>query len=178
MKIRFETTPLDGLMLVEPEPHRDERGAFARVYCEQSFAAAGLSFRPSQISTSFNPQLHTLRGMHWQEEPHGETKLVRVSRGSVFDVVIDMRSGSATRGRSFACELTANNMRSLLIPRGFAHGFLTMMPDTEVTYAMDAAHERAAATGVRFDDPAFAISWPTQPRVIGSRDMSWPSWVP
>jgi dTDP-4-dehydrorhamnose 3,5-epimerase len=178
MTLRLDTTPIDGLILVRPEPHVDERGAFARLYCATAFAAAGVDFRPTQISASFNPHRHTLRGMHWQAAPHGETKLVRVTRGRAFDVAIDLRDGSATRGHWFGCELTADNRHALLIPRGFAHGFLTLEADTELTYAMDADHVAEAATGARFDDPAFGIAWPAAPRMIGARDRTWPAWTP
>ncbi len=168
-------TPLGGLFVIAPEPISDARGSFARLYCGQEFADAGLAFAPVQMSASFSPLPRTLRGMHWQEDPFGETKLVRVTQGAVFDVAVDLRPASPTYCRWFAQELNASNRLALLIPPGFAHGLLTLAPDTEVLYAMDRAHAPHAAHGARFDDPAFGIDWPAAPAMIGAKDEAWPA---
>lgn len=172
----LERTPLDGLLVVRPEPVSDERGFFARVWSTEEFAAAGVPFSPLQSSISVSTRAGTLRGMHWQAPPHEETKLVRVTQGAVYDVTVDLRPGSTSRGLWFGIELSGANRLALLIPRGFAHGLLTLRDDTEVLYAMDAPYDAGSARGARFDDPAFGIAWPHQPVVIGARDRSWPDW--
>ena len=168
-----EPTALDGLMLIRAEPAADPRGHFVRLWCQETFARHGLSFQPIQISASFNRRTGTLRGMHWQADPHGETKLVRASHGRVFDVAADLRPGSATRGQWFGVELDAGMMNALLIPAGFAHGFITLTDDAEVTYCIDTPFEPSAACGARFDDPALEIAWPFAPAVISDRDLAW-----
>jgi dTDP-4-dehydrorhamnose 3,5-epimerase len=170
----FEATPLEGLLLVRPTKHADARGFFARLWSADDFAAAGHPFAPSQISASFNHAVHTLRGLHWQADPHGETKLVRATAGRVFDVAVDLRPGSATRHRWFGCVLDAAAHNALLIPPGFAHGFLSLTDGAEVQYAIDSPHTPHAARGARWDDPAFAIAWPAAPLVIATRDRDWP----
>ncbi len=176
--MKVTTTPLKDLVVLEVEPIADERGFFARTWSRDDIRALCPAFDPLQSSVSWSAKAHTLRGLHWQEEPHAETKLVRVTQGAVFDVAVDLRPGSATRGRWFGAELSARNRRSLLIPRGFAHGLLTLEDDTEVLYVMDAAHAPQAARGACWDDPAFAIAWPATPAVIGERDRAWPAWSP
>jgi dTDP-4-dehydrorhamnose 3,5-epimerase len=161
--------------LVRPDKHRDTRGFFARLWCEDSFAAAGIDFRPSQISVSFNQGAGTLRGLHWQDPPHAETKLVRASAGRLFDVAVDLRPGSATKGRWYGVTLDAQDHTALLIPAGFAHGFVTLDDATEVTYCIDAPFAPAAARGARYDDPSIAIAWPRPPAVISDRDLAWPA---
>ncbi len=173
----FEPTPLPGLLVVRPRRHADLRGTFARLWCADTFAAAGLDFRPVQISASWNRLAGTLRGMHWQAGPHAETKLVRASRGRVFDVAADLRPGSPEFRRWFGLELGHDTQLGMLIPAGFAHGFVTLTDDAEVTYAIDAAHEPAAARGARFDDPALGIAWPRPPVVLSDRDLQWPALV-
>jgi dTDP-4-dehydrorhamnose 3,5-epimerase len=174
----LEATTLPGLMRVRPQPLADERGFFARVWSSDDFAAAGQPFAPIQSSISVSARTHTLRGLHWQEAPHAETKLVRVTRGAVFDAAVDLRPGSPTLGHWHAERLDARNRLALLIPRGFAHGLLTLEDDTEVLYAMDAPYAAEAARGARFDDPAFGIAWPARPAVVGERDLAWPAWTP
>jgi dTDP-4-dehydrorhamnose 3,5-epimerase len=169
--MRLVATPLEGVMLVEQERLGDERGFFARTYDVELLPAI------VQMSTSFNLHAGTLRGLHVQREPHGETKLVRCTRGAIFDVAVDLRPGSATRHRWFGAELSAETGRSLLIAPGFAHGFQTLLDDTEVLYAMDAPYVREAASGVRWDDPAFGIEWPAAPpggRTMSERDAAYP----
>jgi dTDP-4-dehydrorhamnose 3,5-epimerase len=174
--MRCEPTPLADLLVLEVEPIADERGFFARTWSREEIAAVCPAFDPVQSSISWSAKAHTLRGLHWQAEPHAETKLVRVTQGAVFDVAVDLRLGSATLGRWFGIELSAANRRSVLIPRGFAHGLITLADETEVLYVMDAAYAPGAARGARFDDPAFAIAWPATPAVIGERDRAWPAW--
>lgn len=174
--MRLDPTPLGGLYLVVPEPAGDERGLFARVWCAETFARAGIGFMPAQASVSWSAARGTLRGLHWQEPPHAEAKLVRVTAGAAFDVAVDLREGSPTRGRWHGVELSACNRLALLIPRGFAHGLLTLTDGTEVHYTMDVPHAPGAARGARFDDPAFAIAWPHVPAVVSDRDLGWPPW--
>lgn len=173
----LQPTPLDGLFVLEPAPIADERGFFARTWSVDAIADVVPAFAPLQSSISFSDRAGTLRGLHWQEAPAAETKLVRVTQGAVYDVAVDLRPGSATRGRWFATELSAGNRRSLLVPRGFAHGLLTLVDDTEVLYVMDAAHAPALARGARYDDPAFDIVWPAEPVVVSARDLAWPAWT-
>jgi dTDP-4-dehydrorhamnose 3,5-epimerase len=175
--VRFEPTPLAGAVLIDVEPHVDERGFFARTWCADEFAAAGLPDRFVQSSVSWNDRRHTLRGMHWQAEPHGEGKLVRCTRGAIFDVVVDLRPDSATYLQHVAVELDQENRRALFVPPGLAHGFLTLVRGTEVLYQMDTAYEPSTACGARWDDPLFGISWPVRPAVISTRDRSYPDLV-
>lgn len=168
-----EPTDLDGLILIRGHKLADQRGHFVRLWCQRDFQALGLEFRPTQISASFNHRAGTLRGMHWQAPPHEETKLVRASRGRVFDVAVDLRPGSPSRGHWLGVELDAASMNALLIPAGFAHGFITLTDDAEVTYCIDTPHEPSAGRGARFDDPALGITWPRAPVVISDRDLSW-----
>jgi dTDP-4-dehydrorhamnose 3,5-epimerase len=173
-------TPLAGAYVVELEPLADERGHFARTFDAELFAERGLDARVAQCSTSFNERAGTLRGMHYQADPHGEAKLVRVTRGAVYDVIVDLRDGSPTRCRWFAIELSAEEHRSLYIPVGIAHGFQSLIDGSEVHYQISQPHAPHAARGVRWDDPAFQIDWPPAPpggRVISGRDRSHPDFV-
>jgi len=169
--MKLVQTPLEGVLLVEQERVGDERGFFARTY--------DVAQMPSivQMSTSFNAQIGTLRGLHFQRDPYGESKLVRCTRGAIFDVAVDLRPDSPTLHRWFGTELTPENGRALLIAPGFAHGFQTLAGDTEVLYAMDAPYVGEAASGVRWDDPAFAVEWPDAPpggRTMSERDGAYP----
>jgi dTDP-4-dehydrorhamnose 3,5-epimerase len=171
----FHAQPLPGVFAIEIEAHADERGFFARTICTDEFAAHGLVGQFVQHSISFNPRVGTLRGLHFQAAPHAEHKLVRVTRGAVCDVLLDLRPDSASFGRWCALELSAENHRQLYIPPGVAHGFQTLAPDTEVAYAMSVPFEAGAARGVRWDDPALAIAWPPcQDRIISARDRALP----
>lgn len=170
----FEPTHLPGLLIVRPQHHQDRRGSFARLWCADAFAAAGLDFVPRQISASFNRAAGTLRGLHWQAPLYAETKLVRATRGCVWDVAVDLRADSPTCNAWFALELDPDSHRALLIPPGFAHGFITLTGDAELLYAIDAPYVPEAARGARYDDPAFGIAWPRSPAVISDRDLSWP----
>lgn len=175
--MRFVATDIPGVMIVEAEPHVDERGSFARLHCPDEFAAAGIAFVPRQTSLSRNPARHTLRGMHFQAPPHAEAKLVRVTRGCIHDVAVDLRPDSPTYRRWVAVVLDGVGMRGLHIPPGCAHGFLTLQPDTDVLYQIDREHVPGAGRGVRWDDPAIAIEWPAKPAVISERDAGWPDFV-
>lgn len=170
----FVETGLAGAWLIEPEPARDERGFFLRTFCEREFAMRGLCIRFVQHSVSYSRRKGTLRGMHFQRAPHGEVKLVRCAKGKIFDVIIDLRRDSHTCGQWRAFELTCGNQRQLYIPEGFAHGFQTLCDGVEVDYAISAFYAPEAASGVRFDDPAFGIRWPLPVTSISIRDMGWP----
>jgi dTDP-4-dehydrorhamnose 3,5-epimerase len=172
--MRFTPTAIAGVTVVDIEPHADERGAFARLQCPDAFAAAGHPFEPAQTSLSRNPHAFTLRGLHYQPAPHAEVKLVRVVRGRIFDVAVDLRPASATYRRWTASELSADNGRALLIGEGIAHGFLTLEPDTDVLYQIAPKFEPGHEAGVRWDDPAFAIAWPRPPALISPRDAAYP----
>lgn len=171
--MRFAATEIAGVVVVDLEPRTDERGAFARLHCPEEFAAAGHPFVPAQTSLSRNPHSGTLRGMHYQPDPYGEVKLVRCVRGRIFDVAVDLRTGSPTHRQWTATELSAENGRALLVPEGVAHGFLTLEPDSDVLYQIAPAYQPGREAGVRWDDPAFAIAWPAEPRVISPRDAGY-----
>lgn len=169
----FHQTELAGAYVIELEPHRDERGFFARSFCAEEFAAHGLTAHWAQSNVSFNEHEGTMRGMHWQVAPHQEVKLVRCTAGGIFDVVVDVRPASPTLGRWIGVQLDAENRRMLYIPGGFAHGFLTTADDTEVFYEMSSPHVPEAARGFRFDDAAIGIEWPGDVRVVSERDRSY-----
>lgn len=175
--MRFSALPIKGPVLVEVEPTNDERGFFARIFCEKEFAAAGLPVRFPQANISFNHRRGTLRGMHFQAFPHEESKLVRCARGSIHDVIIDLRGSSPTLGRSVAVTLSEVNNAALFVPPGFAHGFQTLEDNTEVLYFMGADYVPQAAAGVRWDDPAFGIAWPLPVSMISERDLLYPDWA-
>jgi dTDP-4-dehydrorhamnose 3,5-epimerase len=176
--VNFAPVALDGAWLVAPEPHEDERGIFARVWCAQEFAAHGLDARIVQASISLSRRRGTLRGLHWQAAPHEEVKLVRCTRGAIHDVILDLRPASPTFLRHFATELSAQNRLALYIPKGLAHGFQTLADDTEVFYQMSEFYEPAAARGVRWNDPAFGIAWPVAQPILHPRDASYADFVP
>lgn len=169
----FEETALPGAFIVRLEKLADERGFFARSWDRQEFAAHGLASLLVQASISFNAARGTLRGMHWQETPFAETKLVRCTRGAIHDVIIDLRPDSPTYKRWLGVELTHDNHTMLYVPEGFAHGFITLADATEVAYQMSQEYVPSAARGARHDDPAFAIQWPAEVRVISEKDRGW-----
>lgn len=171
-------TALPGLLLVRPALREDERGHFSRLWDREALARSGLNAELAQASVSWNRRRHTLRGLHWQAHPHAEAKLVRCSRGSLFDVVVDVRAGSPTERRWVGVELRAREPLLLYVSEGLAHGFLTLEDDTEVSYLISTPHVEEAARGARFDDPAFAIGWPAPPQVISLRDRSFPHYDP
>jgi dTDP-4-dehydrorhamnose 3,5-epimerase len=172
--MRFTETALAGLFIVDIEPIADERGHFARTFCAEEFARAGLPGEFVQCSTSFNRRRGTLRGLHFQAEPCPEGKLVRCTRGAIFDVALDLRPGSPTYCRWHASELTAENARALHIPPGFAHGFQTLVDGTEILYQMTVSYRADLARGVRWNDPAFGIAWPLPEPILTPRDAAYP----
>ncbi len=172
----FEPTDIPGCVLVRPERHADARGHFARTWDGGVFAAHGLDPAVAQCSVSFNAARGTLRGMHAQRAPHAEAKLVRCTRGALYDVCLDLRAGSPTLGRWTSATLTADAGDALYIPEGCAHGFLTLADATEAFYTISAPYVPDAAFGVRYDDPAFGIAWPEPVRVVHARDAGYPDW--
>jgi len=174
----FTETKLKGAFIIEPERLEDERGFFARSWCEREAAAYRLQPKWVQCNISFNKQKATLRGMHYQSAPFEEAKLVRCTMGAIYDVIIDLRPDSSTRRQWVAVELSAENRRMLYIPEGFAHGFLTLDDNTEIFYQMSEFYAPAHARGLRWNDPSLAIEWPTEIRVISDRDRNYPDFRP
>jgi dTDP-4-dehydrorhamnose 3,5-epimerase len=172
--MKLVATPLPGLLRIEPEPHTDARGLFARIYDESLFAAHGLPTRWPQWNLSHNVRRGTLRGLHFQRAPHEEPKIVRCSRGRIYDVAVDLRADSPTYLRWLGLELDADSRIALYIPPGFAHGFQTLTDDAEVSYHMGDAYHPELADGVRWDDPAFGISWPLPNPILSPRDAAFP----
>jgi dTDP-4-dehydrorhamnose 3,5-epimerase len=176
--MRFTETRLKGAFLIDLERHEDERGFFARSFCEREFAARGLVARYPQCNVSYNRSRGTLRGMHYQAAPHREAKLVRCTAGAVHDVIVDLRAGSPTRGRWLGVDLDAEARNALYVPPGFAHGFLTLRDGAEVFYQMGEFYVPDAARGFRWDDRAFAIEWPFPPSTVSERDSAYPDFDP
>lgn len=172
----FSPLKLKGAYLIQPELQTDERGFFARTFCEEEFARHGLSTRYVQNNVSCNSRKGTLRGMHYQLAPHSEIKLVRCTIGSVFDVIIDLRANSPTLGQWEGIELNRQNKRILYVPAGIAHGYITLEDDTELFYQMSEYFIPEARAGVRWNDPAFKIEWPMKPLVIADRDANYELW--
>jgi dTDP-4-dehydrorhamnose 3,5-epimerase len=172
--MRFTETKLRGAFVVELEPVADDRGFFARTYCEREFEEHGLCTQFVQCSVSFNRKRGTLRGLHYQTAPYEETKLVRCTRGALYDVIIDLRADSPTFAQHVAVVLTAENHTILYVPRGFAHGFQTLQDETEIFYQISEFYHAEHATGIAWDDPALAIEWPQMERVISERDRTLP----
>ncbi len=172
----FEETPLAGAYIVRVEKHEDARGFFARTWDGREFGAHGLADITVQMSISYSVARGTLRGMHWQAAPYGETKLVRCTRGALYDVIVDLRPDSPTRRNWFGIELTQENHTALYIPKDFAHGFITLADATEATYLMSVEYQPGYDRGARHDDPAFGIAWPIAVRVISDKDRRWPDY--
>ena len=174
----FTETPLAGAFLIDVERRVDERGFFARAWCEDEFAAHGILAPPRQANLSSNPQRGTLRGMHYQLPPHEETKLVRCTRGALFDVIVDLRDESPTYQQWFGIELTADSFRMLFVPGRFAHGFLTLTDNTDIFYQVSAKYTPGAERGIRWNDPAIGIQWPMQPTLVSQKDQEQPDFLP
>ncbi|MDP6087569.1 MAG: dTDP-4-dehydrorhamnose 3,5-epimerase [Nitrospinota bacterium] len=174
----FIETPLSGLRVIEPERREDERGFFVRTFCQREFEEHNLTARFVQCNISFNRKRGTLRGLHRQIAPHAEAKLVRCNRGTICDVVVDLRPRSATFKQWHAEELTAESGRMLYVPEGFAHGFQTMEDDTEVFYQMSEFYAPDHERGVRWNDPAFGIRWPVENPLISPKDQGYPDFLP
>ena len=175
--MRFETTDLPDAWVIIPEPVGDERGCFARTFCARELGERGLETNFVQHSISASARKGTLRGMHFQTEPHGEVKIVTCLKGAIADVIIDLRSESRAFRKWRRFELTEANRHRLYIPKGFAHGFQALTDDVEVGYLISAFYEPSAASGVRHDDPAFAISWPLPVSVMSDKDRAWPNFT-
>jgi dTDP-4-dehydrorhamnose 3,5-epimerase len=175
--MRFEELALAGAYVVEPEQLSDERGFFARSFCEDEFAAKGLVNRFAQSSISFNARRGTVRGMHFTAAPYGETKLVRCTAGAIHDVIVDLRADSKTYLDSIAVELSARNRRALYIPSDFAHGFQALADETEVLYMIDRPIVPGTARGICWNDPAIHVAWPEPITVIAQKDLQFPNWV-
>lgn len=173
MTVRFVPTQIVDAFFVDLHVHEDERGLFARSFCEQEFAAAGISMRVVQANISRNPKAGTLRGMHYQAAPHEEPKLIQCVRGRIFDVAIDLRHNTPSYRRSVCTELSADDGRLFFIPSGCAHGFLTLEDNSDVFYYMGTAFAAGLGRGVRWNDPAFDIPWPGLPRIISARDAAY-----
>ncbi len=172
--MKFQETPLAGAYTIEMDRLEDERGFFARSFCAEEFAAHGLRPAMPQSSVSFNARSGTLRGLHYQAEPHAEDKLVRCTAGAIYDVIVDLRPHSPTTRHWFAVELSAANHRSLFVPKGLAHGFMTLREETEVLYMISVPYVAGLERGVRWNDPAIGISWPAAPSVVSARDAAYP----
>lgn len=173
--MKFTSTPLAGATLVEPERREDARGWFARVYCEREFKAQGLPERMVQTNLSLTRRAGTLRGLHYQAGVDAEDKLVRCARGAIWDAIVDLRPQSPTYCQWYGVELSEDNGRMLLVPRGFAHGFVTLSDDAAVTYQVSAFYAPGAERGARWDDPAFGIAWPVPVLDMSDKDRSWPA---
>ena len=170
----FRETKLQGAFIIEPEMLIDERGAFARTFCCRDFENHGLNRNISQCSISLNTKKNTLRGMHYQKKPYAEAKLVRCSRGVIYDVIVDLRSDSLTFKQWTSVEISAENRKIVYVPIDFAHGFQTLTDDTEVIYQMSAYYSPSHADGFRWNDPSFKIKWPSENFVISSKDQNYP----
>nr|WP_238717897.1 dTDP-4-dehydrorhamnose 3,5-epimerase [Petrachloros mirabilis] len=177
-EMHFVPTLLSGAYIIEPEKHADERGFFARTWCQKAFLDQGLDSHIVQCNISFNPQKGTLRGMHLQLPPHTEAKLVRCTCGAIYDVIVDLRPQSETLLQWIAVELSAENRRALYVPEGFAHGFQTLVDDTEVFYQMSEFYAPECAFGLRWNDPQLNIEWPEPISLISERDNAYPDYSP
>jgi dTDP-4-dehydrorhamnose 3,5-epimerase len=175
--MRFQETELRGAWLIDSDPVFDERGHFNRVFCAREFGEHGLETHFVQQNSSCSRSRGTLRGLHFQREPHSEVKVVSCLTGAIWDLIVDLRNSSPTFGQWRAYELTASNRRQLYIPKGFAHGFQSLVDDAEVGYLISAFYAPDAATGYRYDDPAFGIAWPLTPTVISDKDRAWPDFT-
>ena len=174
----FVATPLAGAYTVEIERRNDDRGFFARTWCRREFAEMGLNADLAQCNLSYTRERGTLRGMHWQAAPHSEAKLVRCTRGAIWDAIIDLRCDSPSYMQHFGVELTAESGRAIYIPEGMAHGFITLQNDCEVSYQMSEFYEPAAGRGIRWNDPAFRIGWPLNDPILHPRDAAYPDFQP
>ncbi|RVA36664.1 dTDP-4-dehydrorhamnose 3,5-epimerase [Mesorhizobium sp. M7A.F.Ca.US.001.01.1.1] len=172
--MQFTETELKGVWLIEPTPVVDDRGSFTRLFCEKEMADCGLATRFVQHSRAHSVKKGTLRGLHFQDDPYAEVKLVSCVRGAIFDVVVDLRPNSPTRHCWLGFELTPENMRQVYIPAGFAHGLQTLTDDAEVSYLISQFYTPHASTGARYNDPAFSIAWPLMPTAMSERDRTWP----
>ena len=172
--MRFEETALAGAFVIDLERREDDRGFFARTYCQREFEEHGLNPAVAQCNLSYSRRSGTLRGMHYQTGDAAEAKLVRCIRGAIHDVIVDLREGSPTYLKHFGVDLSARNHRALYVPEGFAHGFLSLMDDTEIAYQVSTFYAPGQERGLRYDDPALGIPWPAEITSISEKDASWP----
>lgn len=173
--MKFNKTPLGGAYTIDLEPRGDDRGFFSRLFCSEEFAQHGIESDVIQANDSFSAHKGTLRGLHYQLAPKEETKLVRCISGTIYDVIVDLRPDSPTFKQWFGAELSAENRRMMFVPRGFAHGFLTLTDNTEVIYLVSESYSKELERGLRWNDPAFNIAWPIAPTVISERDSNHPN---
>ena len=172
--MKFHKTRVSGAFVIEPEPHVDARGSFARMWCREEFQSMGLNAAFVQGNRSLNHKRGTLRGLHYQKPPHQEVKLVSCVRGAIYDVIVDLRPQSTSYREWLGIELSSESGRSLYVPAGCAHGFQTLIDDSEVIYLVTAEYEPSAEGGLRYSDPRIAIAWPLPVTVISEKDRSWP----
>lgn len=173
--MKFTETPLKGAFVIELEERKDDRGAFARTFCMKEFADHGLKPTVAQCNLSYNYKAGTLRGMHYQIPPAVETKLVRCTRGKIYDIIVDIRPGSPTYLQHFGIELTEDNHKALYVPEMFAHGYQALTDMAEVAYQVGEMYTPGCERGVRFNDPAFKLTWPMAPTVMSDKDKAWPA---
>jgi dTDP-4-dehydrorhamnose 3,5-epimerase len=176
--MKFTETTVSGVFLIELDLHADDRGSFARSFCVDEFNEAGMDIHVVQANISFNKHSGAVRGMHYQVSPHAEAKVVRCTRGALYDVVVDLRPDSPSYSQWFGIELNAENRKAMFVPKGCAHGFQTLVDGTEVSYLMSERYVPEAASGVRYDDPAFGIEWPMAVSSVSDRDQGWPDFKP
>jgi dTDP-4-dehydrorhamnose 3,5-epimerase len=170
----FKETPLPGAYVIEPERINDNRGFFARAWCKKELEQHGLKGEISQSNIGFSFRKGTFRGLHFQRPPHAEVKIVRCTRGSIFDVIVDLRPESPSYKHWFGVELSAENRKMIYVPEGMAQGYATLEDSTEINYHTSEFFNAESASGVRFDDPAFGIQWPVVPAVVSEQDRNWP----
>lgn len=176
--MRFTETKLRGAFVLELEPRSDDRGFFSRTFCQKEFQAHGLKPTVVQVNCSYNHKRATMRGMHYQLPPAAETKLIRCTRGGIYDVIVDLRPDSPTFLQHFGIELTEHNRKQLYVPELFAHGYLTLTPDAETVYQVGEFYTPGYERGIRYNDPALKINWPIPVEVVSEKDASWPAFNP
>lgn len=174
--MKFMETNVEGCFVIEPDRFDDDRGFFSRIWDQKEFSQRGLSTSFAQFNLAFNHKAATLRGMHFQHAPHAEVKLVRCTRGSVYDVIIDLRPDSKTYLKHAGVELSAENYKTFYVPKGCAHGYVTLVDGAEVAYQVSDSYAPQAAGGVRWNDPAFGIKWPITPGIVNPRDANYPDY--
>ena len=173
----FQETRLKGAFIVDVKRHDDNRGSFARTYCQREFKEQGLVPEVVQANMSTNKIKGTLRGLHYQKDPHQETKLIRCIKGALYDVIVDLRPRSPTYKEWIGVELTEHNQRALFVPKDFAHGFVTLVDDTTAFYMASQYYSPGAESGIRWNDPSLKIKWPVEPRCISEKDSAWPDYI-
>ena len=174
--MKFNKLILDGAYTIDLDPNSDERGFFSRLYCQKEFNNLGLETNWKQINNSFSKNKFTLRGLHYQREPMSEIKLVRCIKGCIWDVIVDLRSNSKTFGKSYATELDENNRRMMYVPKGFAHGFLSLTENSEILYLVSEFYSKDYEQTLHWNDPIHDITWPASPNIISEKDSIAPYW--